>query len=203
MRPRQLVGQVVLWGLCVLVLNGAVGRLARTSVPRQVAARIDQSPPITDLFVGNSLMQAGLDSVAFERNSTGRRTLNIALGASSPIEHAVLLRRAQNLNPQHVYYGILDTQLVTSMPDGWGDLVGNRAMAYYLDTATSIRFYAAGNPLRAGLMRLAAHAPLVYRAGDHLGPGRACAAMVRWFWLAGPDDKSIWPGRGFQPPRTG
>ena len=161
MKPTRLVAQFLAWAVGIFCLNVAVERVSRTSIPRQMARRIDQSPRITDLFAGNSLMAAGFEAEPFERACPGRRVLNIGLGSSSPVEHDILLRRSLRLEPNRVYYGFFDAQLIDPMPGEWGDLVGNRAMAYYLDLEVAIRFYAAEDPLRAGLMRVVSLMPMV------------------------------------------
>jgi hypothetical protein len=60
-----------------------------------------------------------------------------------------------------VFYGVFDTQLIEPMPGRWQDLVGNRAMAYYLDLETAIRFYAADDPIWATMMRVIARVPMM------------------------------------------
>ena len=67
MKPIHLIAQVVSGRRAWRGLNSPSRGLSRASVPRQVARRIDQSPPITDLFVGNSLMEAGFEAEPFER----------------------------------------------------------------------------------------------------------------------------------------
>ncbi len=161
MKPVRLLVQFFCWAICVVGLNLAIERASRQSIPRQVARNIDRSLPITDLFVGNSLMAAGFEAEPFARARPGLRALNIGLGSSSPVEHNILMRRALRLDPRRVYYGYFDAQLFEPMPGGWDGLVGNRAMAYYLDLETAIRFYATGDPFRAGLMRIIARVPLM------------------------------------------
>src|SRR4051794_34280584 len=161
LKPIHLVAQVVFWAVCLVGLNVVVRQLSRNSVPRQIARRIDQSPPVTDLFVGNSLMAAGFEVEPFERARPGLRALNIGLGSSSPVEHNILLRRALRLVPKRGYYGVFDFQLVDPPSGRWGDLVGNRAMVYYTDLDTAIRFFAANDPLWAGIMRVVARIPMV------------------------------------------
>jgi hypothetical protein len=156
-----LIIQVVFWAVCLVGFNVAVRQISRNSVPRQISLRIDQSPPVTDLFVGNSLMAAGFEAEPFERAHPGLHALNIGMGSSSPVEHDILLRRALRLGPKRVYYGVFDTQLFEPIIGGWEDLVCNRAMAYYIDPETAIRFYAAADPLWAGLMRVIARIPML------------------------------------------
>lgn len=159
MKPIPLIMQLALWAVCLAGLNVAVQWLARSSVPRELIRSVDQSPPITDLLVGNSLMAAGFEAQVFEQARPGRRALNIGLGFSSPVEHDILLRHALRLGPNRVYYGFFDLQLFEPVRGGWEDLVGNCAMAYYMDLDTAIRFYAPDNPLRAIQMRVVAQMP--------------------------------------------
>lgn len=191
MRPIHLISQLAVWAAALVAMNVAVARMARNSVPRAVARSIDGSPPITDLFLGNSLVQAGVDPQAFAAASPGRRVLNAGLGATAPPEHDILLRRALPLKPSRIHYGFVDLQLFDRPPGGWGDLVGNRAMAYYLDPETSIRFYAADDPAAAWRMRLVACVPMlvdrhalwgkVERLRRRLGEvGRVAAATNRF-----------------------
>lgn len=161
MKPIRLLAQMALWMACLAAFNVAVQKLSRTSIPRQVARSIDTSGPVTDLFVGNSLVAAAIDAEAFAKAHPGRHALNIGLGSSYPAEHNILLRRSLKLHPGRVYYGFFDRQLIDPAKGGWGDLVGNRAMAYYMNLELAIRFYAADDPLGAGMMRVIARIPMI------------------------------------------
>lgn len=161
MRPARFLAQVVAWLAALAILNVVIARAARNSVPRAVARAIDTSPPVTDLFLGNSLVQAGADPSAFAAAAPGSSLRGVGLGSSSPVEHDVLLRRGLRLEPRRVLYGYYDDQLFRRHPSGFGDLVGNRAMAYYLDPETAIGYYAAGDPLRAWQMRLVGRLPML------------------------------------------
>ncbi len=164
MKPTRLLVQLAIWMACLVGFNVAVLKQSRTSIPMQLARSIDASPPVTDVFVGNSLMAAGIDTQAFDQAYPDRNALNIGLGFTWPAEHDILLRRALKHKPRRVYYGFFDTQLIDPAKAGWADLVGNRTIVYYMDLDLGIRFYAADNPLRAGMMRVISRIPvLVHR----------------------------------------
>ncbi len=160
MAIRQLAVQVLLGAAVLLVANICVRFLARNSVPRQLLLRGERAEPATDLFLGNSTMAAGLDETAFASVKPGR-PLNIALGASSPVEHYAIYRQQDKHRTAAVYYGFLDTQLTDLPKGGWDTLVGNRAMAYYVDPDAAIRFYAADSPGRAFSLRLVGKVPIL------------------------------------------
>src|SRR5438128_5782221 len=122
-------------GLGILgVFNIAVARVARNTIPRQVARRIDETRILTSLALGNSLMQAGFDETAFQEASSepGRvaKAVNAGLGSSSPVEHLLLARRAfrSHRTMADVFYGFFDFQLTVLPHTAPGDLIGNRAM---------------------------------------------------------------------------
>jgi hypothetical protein len=157
MSKRQLAAQVALALAVLAAANAAVAWLARNSVPRQVLRRGASSPPATDLFLGNSTMAAGLDESAFAAILPGR-PLNLGM-SGSPVEHLLIYRQQGRHRGARVYYGAFDTQLTDPPSGGWGDLIGNRAMAYYVEPEVSIRYYAPREPVRALLHRLAGRFP--------------------------------------------
>ncbi len=160
MRGRHVLAQLAV-ALAVLAAgNFVVQFLARNAVPRALLRTAAAAEPATDLFLGNSTMAAGADTEAFA-GVVGGRPFNLALGATDPVEHLVLYRAAARHHRAAVYYGFLDTQL-TDMPRGdWDALVGNRALAYYVEPEVSFRHYFPHAPLRATGLSLAAHFPLV------------------------------------------
>ena len=168
MTTRAFVVQVSLFLASVVMLNVAIARLSVNSVPRQLLRAIAASPPVSVLFVGNSLVAAAIDPRAFEQAGTtgGRPTLNIGLGRKSPIEHALLLRRAIRLRPTVVLYGFFDTQLTAPVQNRWSDLFGNRAMVFYVDPSIAVRFIAPSGSWRALEFRLLAHVPMFVDRGS-------------------------------------
>lgn len=161
MTARHLSAQFVLAALVLLAANVLVSRLAVNSVPRQLLQTAARSAPATDLFLGNSTMAAGLDEAAFAGTRVECRPLNLGLGSSSPVEHYVIYRQVDKHAGAAVYYGFLDTQL-TDPPEGsWSTLIGNRAMAYYVEPDVARRYYTARSPARDFLFRACSHVPLL------------------------------------------
>jgi hypothetical protein len=158
---RTLGVQVAAWLTALLTANAAVARLTANSIPRQMVRTIEQSPPLTDLFVGTSQIVAAIDPGAFERARPGTRALNAGVGATSIIEHDILLRRGLSRHPVRAYYGFWNTPLTDEPPSGWRDLFGNRAMSYYVDRETAIGFIAPHDPVRAWSIRLTSFVPLI------------------------------------------
>lgn len=159
MKVRHLTVQIALTLAVLVAGNLVVSRLAQNSVPRQTLRKGEQSDPANDLFLGNSLVAAGLDEAAFATAAPGRRPLNLGLGSSSPVEHYLIYRRQIKHQAAAVYYGFFDTQL-TDIPDGkWDALVGNRAMAYYVDPAIAAQFLVADSSVRALAFRVVAQIP--------------------------------------------
>jgi hypothetical protein len=129
----------------MVAFNFFVQHLARNSIPRQLINRIDSSSAITHLVLGNSLMEAGFNATVFDRvkTPTPARALNAALGATSQVEHLILLRRAMRHDPEikEVIYGFLDFQLTEQPAIRNQDLIGNLAASYYLEPEIALDYY--------------------------------------------------------------
>ncbi len=166
-KPR---GLFVAIGVALAMLVGwnmLIHRMARTSDRHRLLTRLQHLPPNTDcMFLGNSLVEAGCDAETFRKEwPQGHGTpmaVNLALGATSPVEHYLILKSAldQGLRPKYVIYGFFDDQLTSAVHGDWEDLVGNRAISYYFpDEAAS--FYAPGSILKRWQLRLTARIPML------------------------------------------
>jgi len=161
MKLRHLLFQVTILVLLLVLVNVVVQRLSANSVARQLLRKCEQVDSVTDVFLGNSTMAAGLDEAMFGAARPGRGALNAALGSSSPVEHYVIFCKLPDHKAARVYYGFFDTQL-TDPPDGdWATLVGNRAMTYYVDRELAFRFYASDDPLKALRLSLVSRVPML------------------------------------------
>lgn len=163
MGRRFFLGQMAVLALGLVALNVLGSFYLRHDPSRTLIREISAAaPPVDDLFVGNSLMAAGLDLPAYQSAAGGgRRAYNLALGGSGPVEHALLLRHASRLGARRVFYGFYDTQLTEPVPAGFAELAGNRALDHYLDRETAIRLLAPGDPWAAWRIRLVSRLPLV------------------------------------------
>jgi hypothetical protein len=151
LQPRvstaRFAAQLVAALLMLAAFNYAIERFAMHSVPRQLLSKIAAASQVKQLFLGNSLMAAGLDEDAFASSwdsaRRGASPLNAGLGSSSPVEHLLLLRHTLRRHPELnlVVYGFFDLQLTDPPTGQWDDLFGNRALAYYAEPDVAVSFY--------------------------------------------------------------
>jgi hypothetical protein len=146
MTKRQLIGAIVVLLAGLAAMNVAVAALTRNSVPRRVMQHARESQAATVMALGNSLVASGFHESAFDSAtdlSAPRGAVNLGLGASTPVEQLLLLRYAlaQGMRPQLVIYGFFDFQLTEPGNFSMGDMIGNRAMDYYVEPFYGRRFY--------------------------------------------------------------
>ena len=135
-RKLVLTAAVLLAGL--LAMNLVFAYLTQNSVPRRVMRRARESQSASVLALGNSLVASGFDNKAFDAGAglaAPRASVNLGLGAASPVEHLLLLRYAlaQGMRPRLVIYGFYDFQLTAPGVFTTSDLIGNNAMVYYVE----------------------------------------------------------------------
>jgi len=143
---REFFATIATLLLILLAVNVAVAVATRNSVPRRVMAHARQSHDAIVVTLGNSLVGAGFDESAFDRGMNlqpDRGAANLALGASTPVEQLLLLRYAlrNQIRPRLIVYGFYDFQLTAPVNLTTADLVGNRAMLYYLEPEYARGFY--------------------------------------------------------------
>ncbi|HKV54979.1 MAG TPA: SGNH/GDSL hydrolase family protein [Candidatus Binataceae bacterium] len=142
---RQFLTSLLAAAIVLVAFNLLVIRFARNSVPRQLIERIESTPGITTLGLGNSLMAAGFDAAVFDSQMSPAHVLafNAGLGASSQVEHLTLLREAFRRDPtiKVVIYGFFDFQLTDPPVINNSDLIGNLAASYYLEPAIAAQYY--------------------------------------------------------------
>ena len=87
--------------------------------------------------------------------------VNLGLGATTPVEHYLILKHALEHSPnvKYLIYGFFDDQLNSPVHGDWNDLVGNRAFSYYYPDEAAA-FYAPGSRLQAWQMRVIAGIPM-------------------------------------------
>lgn len=132
--------------LILFALNDAVARSAGETVPRQLMARVRETPGVSVLALGNSLVGVGFQESAFDDGigaAQGHGMINLGLGNSTPVEHLMLLRYAlhNGEHPRLLIYGFFDFQLTHPAEFSTSDLIGNRAMLYYLEPEYARQFY--------------------------------------------------------------
>lgn len=143
---RQLVFAAVVLLAGIAAMNAAVSVLTRNSVPRQVMRHARESRAASVVALGNSLVASGFNEAAFDAAAglaVPRGAANLGLGASTPVEQLLLLRYAlaHGVRPRLAIYGFFDFQLTEANQVAIGDIMGNRAMDYYVEPSYARRFY--------------------------------------------------------------
>ncbi|MBA3683789.1 MAG: hypothetical protein H0W72_00870 [Planctomycetes bacterium] len=151
MTPRRFAIAVAVCLAVLLAFNAAVWSASRSTQRQQALGQARAAGSAHALFFGNSLMAGGCDPEAFAASwrastGTGIAAMNLALGQSGPVEHWLLAKTAfaAQPRPRLVVYGFFDTQLTDPCRGGWGDLTGNRALAYSFP-GEAARFYGDGS----------------------------------------------------------
>jgi hypothetical protein len=167
MKNRRLIIAVGTLVLVLLAYNVLIARAARTSQRQLMLNRLSAIPPQTDcIFLGNSLVEAGCDVDAVEaswpKGAPTLRPANLALGATSPVEHCLILDQALRhpLQLKYVVYGFFDDQLQAPTGGHWSELVGNRALSYYFPNQAAA-LYSPGNSLKKWQLALTHHLPML------------------------------------------
>ena len=142
----QFFGAILVCAGVLLAANATVARLTRHTVSKRILAEAAISSHAETIALGNSLVRAGFVAEEFSppRLEGGRSTaLNMAMGASSPAEHLLLLRAAlrSNANAQMLLYGYYDFQLTDPVQFTFGDLIGNHDLLYFEEPEFARRFY--------------------------------------------------------------
>jgi hypothetical protein len=167
MKPTRLwLATAVLFGALV-VYNSAVQLMARKSQRGRLLHELTKVYPGTEcVFLGNSLMEAGVDITAFRsawpKSNQAPSAINLALGGTSPAEHSLILQRALQRaeHPKYVIYGFFDDQLTSPVQGRWSDLVGNRALSYEFPKQAA-HYYSPGSKIRPLELGLIGHIPML------------------------------------------
>jgi hypothetical protein len=134
-----LVRQCVLLGLILSVLNLLVGFMGGNSIPRQKLRMALNSVHVTDIFLGDSTIEAGIDLEAYRHYFPHSVPMNLGIGATSPIEHALIFSKVEPAASRRLFYGYIDTRLTDKPLADHASLVGNRAMSYYINPELAMR----------------------------------------------------------------
>jgi len=143
---HKLLSMLCVLAIALVAMNAGVAVLTRNSLPRRVMAHARQAKNASVVAIGNSLIAAGFDESAFDSGLGAEKeqgSVNVGLGASSPVEQLLLFRyaRAHEMDPQVLVYGFYDLQLTEPLKFATGDLIGNRDMLYYVEPEYGLRFY--------------------------------------------------------------
>jgi hypothetical protein len=140
---------------------------AKKTQRQHLLSVIDHLSPSTEcLFLGNSLIEAGCDATAFEsawsHGGHGPVAVNLGLGATTPVEHYLILKDvfSRGLHIQYIVYGFFDDQLNLAPAGNWNDLIGNRAFSYYFPKEAAA-LYQPDSRLTAYRMEFTEHIPML------------------------------------------
>jgi hypothetical protein len=160
--------------VCAAVLacaNAVVGSLTQHSVSRRILADAKSAGSSTQtIALGNSLVRSGFNSDEFAaaQQSAGVQNvvLNMAMGASTPAEHLLLLRAALRADDraQLLLYGFYDFQLTDPVSFTFSDMIGNHDLLYYDEPEFARRYYSMSRYDTAGF-EIVRHFPLLAERG--------------------------------------
>ena len=179
---KRFLGILLLALLGFALFNVLISIAARNSQRKQMLSHLaNLQDPLDCIFLGNSLMEAALDPGAFNRAWEGGSTpvvVNLALGATSPVEHFLILKRAldQPTHPHLIIYGFFDDQLFSETSGRWSDLVGNRALSYYFPREAA-GLYAPGSWWKRWQLQLTSKIPLL---AERSSPWGKVESARRW-----------------------
>ncbi len=147
--------------------NVLIAFAAKKTQRRHLLGALDHLPPSTDcLFLGNSLIEAGCNASAFEsgwsQSGSAPLAVNLGLGATTPVEHYLILKRAlaEPVHIQYVIYGFFDDQLNAAADGAWEDLIGNRAFSYYFPKDAAM-FYTPNSRLGEWRLEMTDRVPML------------------------------------------
>ena len=132
--------------LLLAALDREVARLSWNTVPRWTMSRVRQSSGSQVIALGNSLIGVGFKEPSFDEGAGLAKpngSLNLAMGGSSGVEQLLMLRYAlqQGVRPRSVIFGFFDFTLTHPLEYSTRDLMGNRAMLYYVEPEYARGFY--------------------------------------------------------------
>lgn len=138
MSQRDLIRAAVLAIVLLVGANVAVHRLSSNSVPRQWLRRLSlQAPRCDTLFLGNSLVAAGINCQEFDQvlgqSLAGRGSLNGGLGGTGPLQALIGWRHVMEDEPRvrTLYYGAIDLMLTQEDLGGvWRSAQGANAVIF-------------------------------------------------------------------------
>ena len=164
------------WGTlltCAAVLacaNAVVGTLTQHSVSRRILADARSSGSAETIALGNSLVRSGFNAEEFAEAQRSRgahsAASNMAMGASTPPEHLLLLRAALRADDraQLLLYGFYDFQLTDAVSFKFSEMIGNHDLLYYDEPEFARRYYSMSRYDAAGF-EIARHFPLLAERG--------------------------------------
>ena len=132
--------------LLLVAVDYGVARISRNTISRWTMGRVRQSTGAQAIALGNSLIGVGFNEPSFDAGmglDKQSGSISLAMGGSSGIEQLLMLRYAlqQGMRPRIVLFGFFDFTLTHPLEYTTRDLIGNRALLYYMEPEYARRFY--------------------------------------------------------------
>ncbi len=166
----QFWGTVLVCALVLACANAMIARLMQHTVSRRILADARNSGAAQTIALGNSLVRSGFSAQEFAavQQSSGPQSaaLNMAMGASTPAEHLLLLRAALRTDDhaRALLYGFYDFQLTDPVLFTFRDMIGNHDLLYFDEPEFARRYYSMSRYDAAGF-EIARHFPLLAERG--------------------------------------
>ena len=125
---RRLARFAIVVAAGLVILNVGITIIERNNPARILAARLQKASNNDYLFLGNSLIVAGIDTdVCSKQRLT---CMNAGIGSTQSSEHAAIAQEAIASSVRgKLIYGFMDLTLSESPEPGWK---GNRSIAFHL-----------------------------------------------------------------------
>ena len=125
---RRLARFAIMVVAGLLMLNIGITIIERNNPTRILAARLQKASNNDYLFLGNSLIAAGIDMDVCTKQRL--KCLNAGIGSTQSSEHAAIAQEAIASGVRgKLIYGFMDLTLSESPEPGWK---GNRSIAFHL-----------------------------------------------------------------------
>jgi hypothetical protein len=125
---RRLARFAIVVAAGMMILNVGITIIERNNPTRILAARLQKASNNDYLFLGNSLIAEGIDTVVCSKQRL--TCMNAGIGSTQSSEHAAIAQEAIASGVRgKLIYGFMDLTLSESPEPGWK---GNRAIAFHL-----------------------------------------------------------------------
>ena len=125
---RRLARFAIVVAAGLMILNVGITIIERNNPTRILAARLQKASNNDYLFLGNSLIAEGIDTVVCSKQRL--TCMNAGIGSTQSSEHAAIAQEAVASGVRgKLIYGFMDLTLSESPEPGWK---GNRSIAFHL-----------------------------------------------------------------------
>jgi hypothetical protein len=138
---RTILVPVATLTIGIALLNAALPFVFRNSKPVALIRKVAATTEADTVFLGNSVIAAGIDATVWNKTRVGNPAAELGLGSSYSPEHYLVWKQflKRGGNPRTVYYGFFGLTLSEPAPK---ELSGNRSIANHLVDGSTIGLYA-------------------------------------------------------------